>query len=200
MSQTSRPSLMLYIWRYKNSTAMKEVCLERVTLHHFGYHQTWPHWWPFYLLFELKWISIHCIIQNILKAFVVSVCLSTLLGVSKEWAPFKSNCHNLKHGKWCRKYPITKSLIGVLFNVQGILKWGRQWSPPSIGIFPPHMLTFLQQCICYHETKQYSKFQSDPKSNCFTIDVVLLLYCYMYLILLKLWGVLICNILGLGLL
>ena len=37
--------------------------------------------------------------------------------------------------------------------------------------FFPHMLIFLQKCISDHETKQASKFQSDPSSNCFTIDV-----------------------------
>ena len=30
---------------------------------------------------------------------------------------------------------------------------------------------FLQKCISNHETKQSSKFQSDPSPNCFTIDV-----------------------------
>ena len=33
------------------------------------------------------------------------------------------------------------------------------------------LIYFLQKCISNHETKQASKFQSDPTSNCFTIDV-----------------------------
>ena len=37
--------------------------------------------------------------------------------------------------------------------------------------FFPHMLIFLRKCFSNHETKQASKFQSDPSSNCFTIDV-----------------------------
>ena len=37
--------------------------------------------------------------------------------------------------------------------------------------FSPHMLIFLRKCISNHETKQASKFQSDPSANCFTIDV-----------------------------
>ena len=37
--------------------------------------------------------------------------------------------------------------------------------------FFPNMLIFLQKCISNHETKQSSKFQSDPSPNCFTINV-----------------------------
>ena len=37
--------------------------------------------------------------------------------------------------------------------------------------FPQMLIFFLQKCISHHDTKQYSKFQSDPISNCFTIDV-----------------------------
>ena len=53
--------------------------------------------------------------------------------------------------------------------VKGI-SWDRRWIAPSIGIFSPHMLIFLQICISNHETKQSSKFQTDPSPNC-TIDV-----------------------------
>ena len=42
---------------------------------------------------------------------------------------------------------------------------------PPIGIFLLHMHIILQKCISDHETKQSSKFQSDPSSNCFTIDI-----------------------------
>ena len=43
---------------------------------------------------------------------------------------------------------------------------------PLSGFVSPHMLIFLQKCISNHETnKQASKFQNDPSSNCFTIDV-----------------------------
>ena len=41
-------------------------------------------------------------------------------------------------------------------------------SRPLSGFFPTH---FFQKCISNHETKQSSKFQSDPSPNCFTIDV-----------------------------
>ena len=69
----------------------------------------------------------------------------------------------------------------------------------------------LTECIPNHEIKPFSKFQSDQSSNCFTIDVwkinccmqqfiFLLSYCYLYLILLKFWGLLTCDILGIGLL
>ena len=40
-----------------------------------------------------------------------------------------------------------------------------------ISSVSPQMLIFLQKCISNHEAKQSSKFQSDPSSNCFTIDV-----------------------------
>ena len=43
---------------------------------------------------------------------------------------------------------------------------------PLSGFFSPHMLILLRKCISNHEpNKQASKFQSDPSSNCFTIDV-----------------------------
>ena len=60
----------------------------------------------------------------------------------------------------------------------------------------PHMQTFLQKCIYHHETKQASKFLSDPSSNCFTIAVrkincfmqqFIFLLSYLYLILHKFW-------------
>ena len=41
---------------------------------------------------------------------------------------------------------------------------------PLSGFFPTHA-DFLQKCIFNHETKHASQFQSDPSSNCFTIDV-----------------------------
>ena len=41
---------------------------------------------------------------------------------------------------------------------------------PLAGLFPTDA-DFLQKCISNHESKQSSKFQSDPSSNCFTIDV-----------------------------
>ena len=41
---------------------------------------------------------------------------------------------------------------------------------PVSGFFPTHA-DFLRKCISNHETKQASKFQSDPSPNCFTIDV-----------------------------
>ena len=41
---------------------------------------------------------------------------------------------------------------------------------PLLGFHPTHP-DFLQKCISNHETKQAYKFQSDPSSNCFTIDV-----------------------------
>ena len=40
-----------------------------------------------------------------------------------------------------------------------------------LSAFFPNMLIVLQKCISNHETKQSSKFQSDPSPNCFTIDV-----------------------------
>ena len=49
-----------------------------------------------------------------------------------------------------------------------------RWSmkPALYRDFVPQMLIlFLQKCISNHTTKQFSKFQSDPSSNCFTIDV-----------------------------
>ena len=42
---------------------------------------------------------------------------------------------------------------------------------PLIRIFPPHILILLQKYISNHKTKQAFKFQSDPSSNCFTINV-----------------------------
>ena len=42
---------------------------------------------------------------------------------------------------------------------------------PLSGFCPTHA-DFLRKCISNHETiKQAFKFQSDPSSNCFTIDV-----------------------------
>ena len=43
-------------------------------------------------------------------------------------------------------------------------------SRPLSAFFPTHS-EFFQKCISTHETKQSSKFLSDPSPNCFTIDV-----------------------------
>ena len=40
-----------------------------------------------------------------------------------------------------------------------------------LSVFSPTHAFFLQKCISTHETKQSSKFLSDPSPNCFTIDV-----------------------------
>ena len=85
-------------------------------------------------------------------------------------------------------------LHAIIYTSLGIL-WDCRWIAPSIGIFSPHMIC-LQKCIYNHETKQSFKFQSDPSSNCFTIDVwnincwlstvyFVLSYCFLYLILHK---------------
>ena len=37
--------------------------------------------------------------------------------------------------------------------------------------FPTHADFFTEMHETNHETKQASKFQSDPSSNCFTIEV-----------------------------
>ena len=42
---------------------------------------------------------------------------------------------------------------------------------PLSGIFPADSDFLLKKCISNHETKQSPKFQSDPSSNCFTMDV-----------------------------
>ena len=59
--------------------------------------------------------------------------------------------------------------------------------------FPTHDDLFTEMHF-NHESKQASKFQIDPSSNCFTIDVSY------FLILHKFCSVLTCNILGIGLL
>ena len=41
---------------------------------------------------------------------------------------------------------------------------------PLSGFFPTHA-NFFTEMHSNHETKQASKFQSDPSPNCFTIDV-----------------------------
>ena len=41
---------------------------------------------------------------------------------------------------------------------------------PLSGFFPTHA-DFVTVCISNHETKQASKFQSDPSPNCFTIEI-----------------------------
>ena len=74
--------------------------------------------------------------------------------------------------------------------------------------FSPKMLIFLQKCIISnHETKQSSKFQSDPSSNCFKIDVWKISCCiqqFNFLIFLlashftQVLDVLTCDILGIG--
>ena len=55
--------------------------------------------------------------------------------------------------------------------------------------FPAHA-DFLQKCIYNHETKQASKFQSDPSSNCFTIDVCWLQQCISYFLIVFLYLIL----------
>ena len=76
------------------------------------------------------------------------------------------------------------------------------------GFLPTH--ADFTECISNHETKQTSKFQSDPSCNCFTIDVLningwlstvyfLLSYFLLYRILHKFCSVLRCDILGIGL-
>ena len=68
------------------------------------------------------------------------------------------------------------------------------------------MLILLQKCISYHETKQASKFQSDPSYilrgmpiGCWFEDRSLIVIC-IYLILHKFWSVSTSDILGIGLL
>ena len=50
------------------------------------------------------------------------------------------------------------------------------------GCFPTHADFFLRKCISNHETQ----FQSDPSSNCFTIDrrlvYFILSYCFFFCI------------------
>ena len=88
-----------------------------------------------------------------------------------------------------------------------------RWIVPSIWIFFPHMLILLQKCISNHETKQSSKFQSNPSPNGFTIDVwniyklltfnslflTFFSFSFFNLILHKFCSVLICDILAIGL-
>ena len=73
--------------------------------------------------------------------------------------------------------------------------WLRSSKKPALyqDFFPTHA-DFLRKCISNHdETKQSSKFQSDPSPNCFTINIwnkncwlstvyFLLSYCFLYLI------------------
>ena len=42
---------------------------------------------------------------------------------------------------------------------------------PLSGFFPTHADFITEMHISNHETKQASKFQSDPSPSCFTIDV-----------------------------
>ena len=49
------PSLMCYILRYENGIAIKEVCLDRVTLHNFGDTKHDPIDDLFTYLSKLKW-------------------------------------------------------------------------------------------------------------------------------------------------
>ena len=52
-------------------------------------------------------------------------------------------------------------------------------TPPSIKILP-YMQIVLQKCIYAQETKQSSKFQSDPSSNCFTIHFLIVICISFY--------------------
>ena len=62
---------------------------------------------------------------------------------------------------------------------------------PALYRLYPTNADLFTECIPNHETKQTSKFKSDPSSNCFTIEFIFLLsYCYLYLILHKVWSVL----------
>ena len=67
-----------------------------------------------------------------------------------------------KYPSYTRSYKVNK--------LKGII-WDCRWSPPSIRIFSHKCWFCLQKCISNHETKQASKFPSDPSSNCFTINV-----------------------------
>ena len=48
------PSLTRYILRYENSITIKEVCLDRETLHNFCGTKHDPHGWPLYLFIRIK--------------------------------------------------------------------------------------------------------------------------------------------------
>ena len=51
---------------------------------------------------------------------------------------------------------------------------------PLSGLFPTGA-DFLQKCIYNHETEKFPevpKFQNDPSSNCFTIDVLTFLLLF----------------------
>ena len=62
-----------------------------------------------------------------------------------------------------RQYLHNLTIYAFTLHFKGIL-WDRRWSTPSIRIF-------LRKCIFNHETKQASKSQSDPSTNCFKIDI-----------------------------
>ena len=59
--------------------------------------------------------------------------------------------------------PIIEKLLMEYYEIVGESR--------PLSAFFLHMRIFLQKCISTHDTKQSSKFLSDPSPNYFTIDV-----------------------------
>ena len=85
---------------------MKKVCLDRVTHHHFVETKLDPIDDLFIYLSELKStkytksiLVVVVLLATVRRSESWELCWATFLGVSKMWAPFQSNCHNLKNGK-----------------------------------------------------------------------------------------------------
>ena len=74
-----------------------------------------------------------------------------------------TSCNRLSYQSRLYRCPIYLSYLKEYYEIV-------DEACPLSGFFP-HMLIFLRKCIYDYETKQSSKFQSDPSLNCFTIDV-----------------------------
>ena len=83
----------------------------------------------------------------------------------KAW---QSDRVNAKKAALGSKKDMVCGWLSCLFK--GIL-WDCQKKPALDQDF------FLRKCISNHETKQASKYQSDPSSICFTIDVWIIKCC-----------------------
>ena len=108
----------------------------------------------------------------------------------------------------CSRFCKSITLYSVIYNHYQLKEYyvivGE--SRPLSAFFPQTCWFFSQKCISNHETKQSSKFQSDPSlkyklltSTVYFLSFLLFFPPNLYLILPKFWSVLTCDILGIGL-
>ena len=89
-------------------------------------------------------------------------CMQLFVLSSGDSTICRLNFSPITHFCWQTSNHLLKKSLKEYYEIVGESR--------PLSAFVP-MRIFWQKCISTHETKQYSKFLSDPSPNCFTIDV-----------------------------